>query len=216
MIHEIPLMGVVLAGGKSSRMGTDKANLPHPHPPSVDSNITYLQHAVMRLRPLLLTTAISGRSWDRKIGADVIAIADTLPHQGPAAGVAQSLRHAETLGLDGILVTPVDMPNLTTEHLRRLIDAWQAERTRSRCGSQQRGLPPLVGSPLVEIVVATFADQQPQPLLAIYPTALRSAIESLAQSNDRSLSRWLKQQPTIAIPLPQSAAKNVNRPEDVP
>jgi len=210
MIQDIPLMGVVLAGGKSSRMGTDKANLPHPHPSSVDPTVTYLQHAVMRLRPLLLTIAISGRSGDREIGPDVIAIADTLPHQGPAAGVAQSLRHAETLGLDGILVTPVDMPNLTTEHLRRLIDAWQAERTRTFCGSHQRGL-----TPLVEIVVATFADQQTQPLLAIYPTALWSAIESLAQSNDRSLSRWLKQQPTIAIPLPQSAAKNVNRPEDL-
>ncbi len=209
MTQDIPLMGVVLAGGKSSRMGTDKANLPHPHPPSVDSTVTYLQHAVMRLRPLLLTIAISGRSGDRKIGPDVIAIADTSPHQGPAVGVAQSLRHAKKLGLDGILVTPVDMPNLTTEHLRRLIDAWQAGRTRSDCRSQQGR------TPLLAIVVATFANQQPQPLLAIYPTALWSAIESLAQSHDRSLSRWLKQQSLIAIPLPQSAAKNVNRPEDI-
>jgi molybdopterin-guanine dinucleotide biosynthesis protein A len=209
MIHDIPLMGVVLAGGKSSRMGTDKANLPHPHQPCIDSDITYLQYAVMRLRPLLSTIAISGRSGDRKIGSDVIAIADTSPHQGPVAGVAQSLQHAKTLGLDGILVTPVDMPNLTTQHLQRLIDAWQAEPTKPRSGSQQRGLTPF------RIVAATFADQRPEPLLAIYPTTLGAAIESLAQSHDRSLSRWLKHQPTIIIPLPQSAAKNVNRPEDV-
>jgi len=208
MINDIPLMGVVLAGGKSSRMGTDKASLPHPDQPHGGFTITYLQHAVIRLRPLLSTIAISGRSDDTKTVPDVIAIPDTSPHQGPAAGVADSLRHAKTLGLAGILITPVDMPNLQTQHLQRLIHAWHLQRTESRLGSKQIGLTSF------PIVVATFADQQPEPLLAIYPTAYLSAIETLAQSNDRSLSRWLKQQSTIAIPLPQSAAKNVNRPED--
>lgn len=191
-------MGVVLAGGMSSRMGTDKANLPHPQPPTSGCvAATYLQHAVTRLRPLVPTIAISGRSEATKTVADAIAIPDTSPHQGPAVGVAQSLRHAETLGLVGILVTPVDMPNLESEHLRCLVNVWQAQRND------------------FSIVAATFAGQQPEPLLAIYPTALRAAIELLAQSNDRSLSRWLKQQTTIKVPLPKSAAKNVNYPEDL-
>lgn len=190
-------------------MGTDKANLPHPGQPDAGSVITYLQHAVLRLRPLLATIAISGRAENMKTVADAIAIPDTSPHQGPAVGVAESLRHATTLGLAGVLVTPVDMPHLETAHLQRLINAWQVHRTESRLRTKQRGLTPF------PIIVATFADQQPQPLLAIYPTALRSAIESLAESNDRSLARWLKLQTTIAVPLPQSAAKNVNRPEDV-
>jgi molybdopterin-guanine dinucleotide biosynthesis protein A len=196
-MFDVPLMGVVLAGGKSSRMGTDKANLRHPQQTNAGCVVTYLQHAVMRLRPLLPTIAISGRSEDMCKVFGAIAIPDTSPYQGPAAGVAQSLWHAETRGLVGILVTPVDMPNLDTEHLRNLIDAWQAQRNDN------------------PIVVATFADQQPEPLLAIYPTALRSTIESLAQSQDRSLSRWLNRQKTISVPLPQSAAKNVNRPEDL-
>ncbi|HBJ35626.1 MAG TPA: hypothetical protein DDZ51_12955 [Planctomycetaceae bacterium] len=198
MTDDIPLMGVVLAGGKSSRMGTDKANLLHPQETDAGSAITYLQYAVIRLRPLLSTIAIAGRPGDLKTVPDAITIPDTLPHQGPAVGVAESLRHAKMLGLDGILVTPVDMPNLETSHLQRLINAWQ----------QQSGLTPFP-------VVATFADQQLEPLLAIYPTASQPAVQSLAQSNDRSLSRWLKQQTTITITLPQSAAKNVNRPEDL-
>lgn len=207
MIDDIPLMGVVLAGGKSSRMGSDKANLPHPYQPHGGFTITYLQYAVMRLRPLLSTIAISGREHVLKSIPDAIAIADRIPHQGPAAGVAQSLRHAKALGLAGILVTPVDMPNLETSHLQRLIRAWQHQRIESSPNTKQRGLTPLVA--------ATFADQQPEPLLAIYPTTMLSAIEALAESSDRSLSRWLKQQSTITVPLPQSAAKNVNRPEDV-
>lgn len=190
-------MGVVLAGGKSSRMGTDKADLPHPQQPVGGCVVTYLQHAVTRLRPLLTTIAISGRSEHTKSVADAITIPDTSPYQGPVVGVAESLRHAQRIGLAGIFVTPVDMPYVQTKDLRRLINAWQTQRT---------GFP---------IVVATFAGQQPEPLLAIYPTAMRSAIESLSQSNDRSLSRWLKRQAMIAVPLPQSVAKNVNRPEDV-
>lgn len=190
-------MGVVLAGGKSSRMGTDKAELPHPQQPVGGCVVSYLQHAVIRLRPLLSTIAISGRSENVKAVADVIVIPDSSPHQGPVVGVAESLRHADELGLAGIFVTPVDMPYVETEDLRRLMNAWQAQRT---------GFP---------IVVATFADQQPEPLLAIYPMAMRSAIESLAQSNNRSLSRWLMRQAMIAVPLPQSVAKNVNRPEDI-
>jgi molybdopterin-guanine dinucleotide biosynthesis protein A len=196
---DIPLMGVVLAGGKSSRMGTDKANLPHPHQPNPNRIITYLQHAVMRLGPLVPTIAISGRSEDMKSVANVISIPDDSPHLGPAAGVAQSLRYAERLGLAGILVTPVDMPHLETDHLRCLIDAWQQEKIVPPC----------------PVVVAMFANQQPEPLLAIYPTTLRWAVESMAQSNDRSLSRWLRQQTMVMVTLPQSAAKNVNRPEDL-
>jgi molybdopterin-guanine dinucleotide biosynthesis protein A len=208
-MNDIPLMGVVLAGGKSSRMGTDKAELPHPYQPHGGFTITYLHHAVTRLRPLLSTIAISGRSDDLKCFAEVIAIRDRSPHQGPAEGVAESLRHAKTLGLAGILVTPVDMPNLETSHLQRLTLAWQSQRTESQSGTLQRGLTPF------PIVVATFADQQPEPLLAIYPTAMLPAIETLANSSDRSLSRWLKQQSMLTVLLPQSAAKNVNRPEDV-
>lgn len=198
------LMGVVLAGGKSSRMGTDKANLIHPHSITGRPPITYLQHAIERLSPWVPVVAVSGRDPNPEYPTEVITIPDHTSYRGPATGVARSLAHAIDLGLGGILVTPVDMPYLTTENLWLLIQAWHHA---TNCG---QSLGP---------VTATCEDDagnwRAEPLVAIYPTNLSASIESLAMSNDRSLSRWLGQHSPILVPLPKSAGKNINRPEDV-
>jgi len=198
------LMGVVLAGGKSSRMGTDKANLVHPDQPAGAPPITYLQHAISRLRPLVAAVAVSGRDPSPESTCDVITIPDNASYQGPATGVAQSLSHAKRLGLGGILVTPVDMPYLSTAQLCLLIDAWH---TATQYGPSS--------VPIAATYEEPGGDSWLEPLVAIYPTTLCANIESLAKSTDRSLSRWLGQHSHIRVPLPQSSGKNINRPEDI-
>lgn len=97
------LLGVVLAGGRSRRMGRDKALL-------CFHGGTLLQHQVRLLQPLCLRVVVSGM-YD---GFDCIL--DARPDGGPLAGlsaVASAWRGA-------LLVLPVDMPFMAPELLAEL------------------------------------------------------------------------------------------------
>jgi molybdenum cofactor guanylyltransferase len=190
------LLGVVLAGGRSSRMGTDKAMLPHPNTSTTagDGLLTYLQYAVARLKPLAGRVVVSGG--DESGDAD--GLQDQAVGLGPAMGVLTCLRYAADHGYDAVLVTPVDMPHLRTEHLAQLVSAWK----RHRC-----------------IVSACFSGGFTEPLVAIYPLSALSSLEQLATSPRRSLSDWLKHQSDLSavhtVELPAEASKNVNQPSDL-
>lgn len=198
------LLGAVLAGGKSTRMGRDKALLRRAagDADAGRAEITFLDHAVQRLLPLTRHVVVLGRTIpaghvaaaEASALPPVIGLPDRKPSLGPAMGVATALRFAADRGFDAVLVTPVDMPDLTAEHLRLLIGGWQ-----------DRGGP----------TAAAFRDNMPEPLLAIYPTSLADSIGTLADSADRSLFRWLSRQEVSLVPLPIEAAKNVNRPSDL-
>lgn len=98
--------GVVLAGGRSSRMGRDKALL------EIDG-CTLLDRAVALLHEAGAATVIV--SGDRPG-----AIADATPGLGPVGGIASVLPGVD----DGAMVVlPVDMPALDVATLRILLDA---------------------------------------------------------------------------------------------
>lgn len=108
--------GVVLAGGRSSRMGTDKAGLSWRGRPLLE----HMQD--------LLAQAGAGRILvsGPYAGADVIA--DQQPGLGPLGGV---LTLAQTQD-DGVyLLVPVDMPLLTAALLRQLVTAVAADHEAS-------------------------------------------------------------------------------------
>lgn len=199
------LLGVVLAGGQSSRMGFDKAALTTTswpsgdQPPPSSAPLNYLQFALQRLRPLVRHRAVAGRSQAQLGGLladqqDVLALPDAVPHQGPAMGLCMALAAAVAGNWDAVLVTPVDMPELTTHDLAPLVASWRADR---------------------RITCASCSGERPEPLLAIYPAGSRAAIDQLANSSDRSLSRWLRCQAVQLVRLPARAATNVNRPSDL-
>jgi molybdenum cofactor guanylyltransferase len=179
------LLGVVLAGGKSSRMGIDKAMLPHHQRDTQGNPISYLQYAVERLLPLVSCVAVVGRNaLDLQWVAPrhVIALADNSPDSGPAMGVATALRYAAVHGFEAALVTPVDMPDLRTQQLQQLMRA--------------RGDD-------VGVVCASFGEARPEPLLAIYPVSVLAALQQVLASPRRSLSRWLREQPPKLVAYPR-------------
>ena len=101
-------IGVVLAGGLSSRMGHDKAMLPWHGRPLIEHQIALLQAAGVD------TVHVSG---DRP---DYQGIADPVPHAGPLGGIAGIAAACN----DGeLLIVPVDMPRLQPALLQRLLDA---------------------------------------------------------------------------------------------
>lgn len=101
-------VGVVLAGGRSSRMGSDKALLDWQGRPLIEHMIDLLREAgITHLR-------ISGHR------PDYAGIPDQRPDAGPVVGL---LTVADSLDDGDVLVVPVDMPKLDAALLRRLIDA---------------------------------------------------------------------------------------------
>jgi molybdopterin-guanine dinucleotide biosynthesis protein A len=100
------IIGLILAGGLSSRMGSDKASL-------MIEGRTLLQRTAVALRSVGATiVAVSG---DRAGG-----IPDRWPRRGPVGGIASAVEYLP----DGeLLVVPVDMPYLGHAVLEPLLAA---------------------------------------------------------------------------------------------
>lgn len=186
------VLGVVLTGGRSSRMGRDKAALPHP------GGGTFADHAVARLQRICRSVAIAGPPPNGvAVDDSVMVIPDPAAHLGPVTGIVAAMPRCAAIGTSAVLVTPVDMPHLTSDHLRSLLDAWEE-------ASDEDPLQPMI---------ATFDQVHREPLVALYPVALLDSLVHLAASGDRSLNRWLHSQPHRLHQLAADAAANVNTPD---
>ena len=157
-------LGCVLAGGKSSRMGRDKATLSFRGRPLVE-------HAVARLRAIGCQVAIAGSRPDLESYAPVLP--DLHPGCGPLGGIESAL--AAALAEDGpgirVLFVPVDLPLLPATFLSLLLE--RAERT---------GAPatiPLLGG-------------RPQPLCAVYSVSLLDGISAALGEGDHKVMRILE------------------------
>jgi len=96
-------LGVVIAGGLSSRMGTDKAQLER------DGQVM-LRYTTQLLEQLGLDVVLSGQG----------GIQDLVVEAGPVGGIYSVLQQQPAKAL---LVVPVDMPLLTKDALAVLLDS---------------------------------------------------------------------------------------------
>jgi len=113
------ITAVLLAGGESCRMGTDKATFLFCEKPLWQVQLETLR----RMRPAEIF--VSGRidpSWRPN---DVQFIADIPPSCGPLSGVAASLVKIHTAHL---LALAIDMPFMTENYLRSMCDAIEPGR----------------------------------------------------------------------------------------
>ena len=109
------LCGLVLAGGRSSRMGQDKARLHWQGQPLYRHMISLLNEAGID-RVLL-----SGSGFTNELLANsglVTCLDDLLPNRGPLGGIHAAFRVLNDN--DRLLVTPVDMPLLPIESINTL------------------------------------------------------------------------------------------------
>ena len=102
------ILGAVLAGGASSRMGSDKAAI-------LIEGQSMLQRMVGALGEVTPRVVVLGEERD-----GLECWPDLLPGRGPLAGIATALSRMDE---DRVLVVAVDQPFARAETLRRLADA---------------------------------------------------------------------------------------------
>lgn len=152
----------VLAGGKSSRMGRDKAALPF-------GGGTLLAHQAGKLRALgIADLMISGSA---QTIADARPVPDVFPGCGPLSGIHACLAAAKH---DAVLFLPVDVPLLPVSALQALLDAHRGGVTLLRHGARTE---PLLGvydtalAPLCEPILQS-GDTTVKALLALAEVTL--------------------------------------------
>ena len=104
-IHADACVGVVLAGGRSRRMGRDKALLEY-------GASTLLQHQAATLAQVCRRVVVSGEY------AGYDCVRDIRPGLGPLSGMHAAARRFTT---NALLFLPVDMPAMTVQHLQELL-----------------------------------------------------------------------------------------------
>jgi molybdopterin-guanine dinucleotide biosynthesis protein A len=124
--------GFVLAGGRSSRMGRDKALLPL-------GDRTLLEQAAVRVRAAAGDVTLIGPP-ERYAGLGYPVVPDSVEKCGPIGGLYTAL---SITSAEWNLIVACDMPGLTVEFLRDLLGA--AEEAGADClvPETSSGLEPL-------------------------------------------------------------------------
>ena len=110
MIPTAQVTGVILSGGKSRRMGTDKALLPYQGAP-------FIANVIAALRPLVTESVIVSDHVAHD-GFNCTRIPDLIYDQGPLVGIYTALIHIKT---PYALVVSCDAPKINTSALNFLV-----------------------------------------------------------------------------------------------
>ncbi|MBC5659413.1 molybdenum cofactor guanylyltransferase [Anaerosacchariphilus sp. NSJ-68] len=124
---------VVLAGGKSSRMGRDKCDL------KIEKS-TFLEWQIEKGRKLGITDIqVSGYHGE---ACSVPVTPDRFPGKGPLGGLESCFRRARE---ERVLVLGVDMPLLPAEELKRLLEKGREKTKRAMILAHQGKEEPMAG-----------------------------------------------------------------------
>jgi molybdopterin-guanine dinucleotide biosynthesis protein A len=139
-----PVPVVIFAGGKSSRMGEDKALLPFG---GFDTLAAYQFH---RLKEAFDDVYLSSK--ERKFDFDAPVILDRYETSSPLVGVVSLF---EALKADALFILSVDAPFVDISIIRSIMDLWKGEdaviarsngKVQPLCGLYARSILPLAAS----------------------------------------------------------------------
>jgi len=185
------LLGVVLAGGASRRMGADKALLNHP------DGSSWLEAQVQLLRSVGLEVCVltgHGRHHALLSSREGVTVqAEPWQPAGPLWALSCVLHDRDD---EALLTLPVDMPGLRCEALQQLIRCWRSQPSRALVADD--------GSRL-------------QHLFGIYPCGAlyRKALDDELTEGKGRWRGWLERIPHDTVKLPSDQLVNVNRPIDL-
>jgi molybdopterin-guanine dinucleotide biosynthesis protein A len=153
-----PSAAIILVGGRSRRMGRDKAFLPLPG----NNGITFVQHLASLLTSQCSQVILVAR--DALQAADymlpgVRIITDRISDIGPLMGIYSGLSAVHS---SHALVTAVDMPFLQPDVVAFLLS-----------------------QPLDDALLVPVVNDIPQVLLAVYPRSILQEVEDRLQAGRR-------------------------------
>lgn len=130
MIDKRNITGIILAGGKSARMGTDKGFL------KLNSK-TFIEHSIEALKPLVSKIIIVSNNPDYDI-FNFERVEDIIKDAGPLAGLYSGLKQSKT---EFNLVLSCDVPLINQEILASLIEAQDSYTDIVQIVSQGQSMP---------------------------------------------------------------------------
>jgi molybdopterin-guanine dinucleotide biosynthesis protein A len=193
VIGREPFSAALIAGGRSRRMGMDKALL-------LWEGLPLWQHQMEKLRALGARELFLSCRSEQGIPpvADVTPVADAWPDAGPLGGIGSCLR---VCSAPLLVVLGIDLPLLPVEFLRRL-----SGECTSGCGA----------------VVTEPGGEFYEPLAAVYPKRMTLFAEEQITAGRFSMQDFIRrgvQQGMLRSPSLDFEAgwfTNVNAPEDIP
>lgn len=181
-IERSDITGVVLAGGRGSRMGgVDKGLQNYRGMPLV-------MHALWRLEPQVGQVMVNA---NRNLGAyealGVPVWPDVLPdHPGPLAGFLTALERCETPYL---VTVPCDTPHFPQDLVRQLADALEhagADIAMARTGGPD--------------------GPRTQPVFCLLRTTLLDSLVRFTQDGQRKIDRWTAQHACVEVDFEDATA----------
>ncbi len=189
MSDKLAFTAVILAGGKSSRMGKDKALLPFAGKTMLE-NIVELVHSIFDETLIIVNDRSKAKGlhlYEARVYEDLIK------NRGPLGGIYTGLLYSKNVAN---CVFPCDMPFIDELLIRDLIDFWQ-EDVDALCFEDPKG------------------DMQPFP--GIYNRALRFLVRTLLDHGETSMRHLMEVALVKPIILKKEKIEvlfNMNRIED--
>lgn len=181
---------VILSGGASRRMGTEKALTPLAGEP-------LLAHVIARIAPQTERLALNTNSDDPALaGFGLPLLPDTLPDRpGPLAGILAAMDWAAELGAARVVTVPGDTPFLPADLIPCLT---------------------LRGSGDAPVVAASSG--RLHPVAGLWPVASRAALRGAITEGLRKVTGWTDAVGALTCDFPATDPDlffNVNTPEDL-
>lgn len=184
------MVGAVLTGGASRRMGRTKALI------ELDG--------VPMARRVADALSLAGCGSVIAYGGDPVeleplgmpVLPDRHPGSGPLGGVLGVLElfSESDLHIDGVFVVACDLPALRGGDLAGLVDAMRSHRD-------------------VDVVVARTA--RIEPTCAIWRPRATERLREMFDSGERALHRAIEQLESCAVEIEPGAVRNINTPDDL-
>lgn len=182
---------LILAGGENKRLPMVKGFLEIDGKRIIESNIDLLKQIFDRV-------IISTNKPEQYFYLGLPLVGDTMMERGPMTGILSTLSMPE---ISEIFVTAYDMPFISGELIRSIIDQWNKKW---------------------DAVIPVF-DKRPQPLLGIYSKTIVQSMENSIKNGTRSLRKFLEgihvlyinEEDVRKIDREGKSFVNINTPEDV-
>ena len=188
--RSLRVVGAVLMGGASRRMGRDKALVEVDGVPMAARVAAALEAA--GCRPVM---AVGG---DAAVHArlGLLAVPDRWPGEGPLGAIVTALGALDGLEADAMVAAACDLPWLDRATVEALVARYAAAEGP------------------VDAVVA-YSDRL-EPLCALWARQARQPLEQRVLEGERAVHRALESLSVVTVQVDASAVTNVNSPADLP